>query len=345
MGIMDKFKEIFFEPVEQEDEIPVKKEVSVAKKIELPPETKKVREEPVRVEKEEEIEEIITEEQEEEVVETSPKKPKRQFPMDFDERDFKVEGSREERYQEPQREVIIEKTNLYERPYDKTKDRRYEKAYEKAYEKKYDTISPVKKEEASKERGLYEGNDRKKEFKPSPIISPIYGVLDKNYKKEEIVSKKEIRLSTPSQKKLDLDSVREKAYGDLASEISASILDEELEVEPREQEIEVEEENLLYDLSEESAPKVAKVTVGDAEEYFNELGLEYNVDYQDTSKEKELKKKTVKKEKSELSPQEEKNLRRVKEEKEIEPETKTPSEETVESNLFDLIDSMYEEKE
>lgn len=30
----------------------------------------------------------------------------------------------------------------------------------------------------------------KKVFKPSPIISPVYGVLDKNYHKEDIVTKK-----------------------------------------------------------------------------------------------------------------------------------------------------------
>ena len=29
----------------------------------------------------------------------------------------------------------------------------------------------------------------RKVFRPSPIISPVYGVLDKNYRKEEIVDK------------------------------------------------------------------------------------------------------------------------------------------------------------
>ena len=60
-------------------------------------------------------------------------------------------------------------------------------------------------------------------FTPSPIISPIYGILDKNYKKEEIVTKKEVRLSVASTKKVDLDYVREKAYGYLANDISESI--------------------------------------------------------------------------------------------------------------------------
>ena len=29
-----------------------------------------------------------------------------------------------------------------------------------------------------------------KKFKPTPIISPVYGILDKNYHKEDIVNKK-----------------------------------------------------------------------------------------------------------------------------------------------------------
>ena len=30
-------------------------------------------------------------------------------------------------------------------------------------------------------------------FKPSPVISPVYGILDKNYRKEEVVTKKEVK--------------------------------------------------------------------------------------------------------------------------------------------------------
>ena len=38
-----------------------------------------------------------------------------------------------------------------------------------------------------------------------------------------------------------------------------------------------EEDNLLVDLSDDEKPTVSEVTVGDAEEYFNDLGLEYNI--------------------------------------------------------------------
>ena len=33
----------------------------------------------------------------------------------------------------------------------------------------------------------------KKAFKPTPIISPVYGILDKNYHKEDIVSRNDLK--------------------------------------------------------------------------------------------------------------------------------------------------------
>ena len=50
----------------------------------------------------------------------------------------------------------------------------------------------------------------KKPFSPSPVISPVYGILDKNYVKEDIIDKR-----TDRKVELDhLDRVRKKAYGD-----------------------------------------------------------------------------------------------------------------------------------
>ena len=46
-----------------------------------------------------------------------------------------------------------------------------------------------------------------------------------------------------------------------------------------------EPSNLLLDLTDEAkAPEISNVTMGDAEEYFEDLGLEYNKDYIDSSK-------------------------------------------------------------
>ena len=168
---------------------------------------------------------------------------------------------------------------------------------------------------------LYEGREEKKDkpiFRPTPIISPIYGILDKNYKKEEIVTKKPIVLSTSSSRRMDLDQVREKAYGDLASDITASMEEEKVEA----KEEESVSENTFYDLNIDS-PAVERVTVGDAEEYFNDLGLEYNVDYKDNSIERATGRRSVRNEKKELED----------------------DDTSLENNLFDLIESMYEDKE
>lgn len=299
MGVFEKLKNVFFEEEYVEVEEPIKKkpakEPAVAKKIELP-EIKRKKEEPIV----EEFEEKNVYKEPRDVLDKDVVKQHNnnfKFPMNFEEDDFKNDEIYAREKRQVKKEVIPE-----EKP--------------KEEEKKY---SPSLS-------GLYEGNidtKKKKEFKPTPIISPIYGILDKNYKKDEIVTKKEIRISS-SPKNVDLDTVREKAYGDLASDITASMYEDEEEINE-----EGDDKNLLYDLNSDDSPAVTKVTVGDAEEYYNDLGLEYNVDYKDTTKEKATGRR-VKEE-----PNEE-------EKEEIEPHTE---ETAIEDNLFDLIDSMYEDKE
>ncbi len=58
-------------------------------------------------------------------------------------------------------------------------------------------------------------SDRKK-FRPSPIISPVYGVLNEDYKPEDIKSKVEYDTD-----KVDVDSVRRKAFGEKVSPVVA----------------------------------------------------------------------------------------------------------------------------
>lgn len=69
-----------------------------------------------------------------------------------------------------------------------------------------------------------ENTDAKKEpFKASPIISPIYGIMDKNYKKNDVLSKKPVEKVKPQPKVMDLDEVRKKAYGTLEDEIESTL--------------------------------------------------------------------------------------------------------------------------
>ena len=99
----------------------------------------------------------------------------------------------------------------------------------------------------------------------------------------------------------------------------------------------LESTGLLYDIEdkEEKSPKIESVTMGDAEEYFKDLGLEYNVDYIDASKTHKSRSKKNKKLQDE-----------VKEEKEIKPEKEEKEPNDVEEkNLYDLIDMMYDSNE
>lgn len=119
-------------------------------------------------------------------------------------------------------------------------------------------------------------------------------------------------------------------------------------------------------------PVVDKVTVGDAEEYFTDLGLEYNIDYKDSSKEKASGKRVSRTKKNEeyehdskdatveevtevetgmKTKEETNNEEPVVEEKKRTRSKKTDDKEEskedveIEDNLFDLIDSMYDEGE
>ena len=66
--------------------------------------------------------------------------------------------------------------------------------------------------------------ETKKVFTPTPIISPVYGVLDKNYKKEEISSRKKTPSTIYSQfDKIDVDDIRRKAYGTLEEELESNL--------------------------------------------------------------------------------------------------------------------------
>ena len=66
--------------------------------------------------------------------------------------------------------------------------------------------------------------EEKKRFKPTPIISPVYGVLDKNYNKEDIAQKKETPITYTSTR-ISIDEVRKKAYGTLEDDLESTLVD------------------------------------------------------------------------------------------------------------------------
>ena len=66
--------------------------------------------------------------------------------------------------------------------------------------------------------------EEEKHFKPTPIISPVYGVLDKNYNKEDITQKKETPITYTSTR-ISIDEVRKKAYGTLEDDLESTLVD------------------------------------------------------------------------------------------------------------------------
>jgi len=327
MGLFDKLKNVFFEEEEVEaDENEETRRIPVAKKIDVPePKAKEV--EVVEEKKEETTNRIDLERN---INKTEPEKDFK-FPMGFDDKDFEVEKTieifgpiKEKEEVEPVVEEVKEEVVSDEPPM-------AEPVVEEEYhyeEVRYKEPEEVHVEETRENyHKLYEGREKEKEeksrFTPSPIISPIFGVLNQNYKKEEIVTRDERKKTEVVTKKDSVDMVLEKAYGDLAGEISASIDDDVIDINQEEPK---EKEDLLYDLNEEESPTVKTVTVGDAEEYFNDLGLEYNVDYK-------VEKEEEKKEEEPVRP------------KRVEKLDIDDSNKDDDKNLFDLIDAMYEDEE
>ena len=95
---------------------------------------------------------------------------------------------------------------------------------------------------------------QKKVFKPSLVISPVYGVLDKNYSKEDITTKDGNRVSNDNG--VDIDTVIKKAYGE--------------EVVTKTREEKREEENKTVDAFKEEETDIKSLTIEQAEIKANE---------------------------------------------------------------------------
>lgn len=91
--------------------------------------------------------------------------------------------------------------------------------FDDEYFKELEQPKVIKKEVKS---SYMKEKKEEKRFKPTPIISPVYGVLDKNYNKEDITTKKE-RENITSNSKFSIDDVRKKAYGSLEDDIETTL--------------------------------------------------------------------------------------------------------------------------
>ena len=183
MGFLEKVKNMFTEEVE-DDEVKVEKVDKVKKEI-----IASFNEEPEEISHEDEP--IFKEE----AADTKP--------VFFDDDDFEdLEFSRKEEI-EPKKEKEEKRIN-------KSREDKYIKKgnYKEMMKESFDEPEEISAEE-------------KKIFKPTPIISPIYGILDKNYHKEDIVSKNDKKNGVKSEPLVD--QIRNKAYGTLEDELEDTL--------------------------------------------------------------------------------------------------------------------------
>lgn len=178
--------------------------------------------------------------------------------------------------------------------------------------------------------------DEKKKFKPTPIISPVYGVLDQNYKKEDVIVKKDV-LRRPNE--LTLDEVRKRAFGTLEDEIDANLVNDNVDVIKTKEEVKIKKEQVIEKkkdcIVEQPVDKLK--TIG---ELIEEDSMNIEVPELDSIDLKEIDDNINSDNNIEQEPT---NSINDLLERDLDIESNNEINEE-EEDLFSLIDSMYEEK-
>lgn len=330
MGLFNKLKNALFEeeeielPVRETREVPESKPVNIIKEdsVEKKPEIKK--EEP------KEIDPFLNEENERDLFKAENTF---KFP-DFDEEEFKTSYKPPIEKEEKKEPVITPKENPT-----RVKPITFE----------YDKKPKQTRKELAKRGNIEETTKEKKSFHPSPVISPVYGVLDKNYKKEDIITVKEDK----TKKKFDVDEIRKKAFGTLEEDIEKSF------EAPRED---------FYNRDNRSIDDL----LGESVDEKIDIPYERRSASRETRNEKHLRVRTEEPEEIISAPNESRSRRFNEEEEEVKErsryneieqsietdndlevldkeskksEEQRFEEDTLENDLFDLIDSMYDSRE
>lgn len=216
-----------------------------------------------------------------------------------------------------------------------------------------------------------------KKFKPTPVISPVYGVLDKNYTKDEVKvsDEKSYELQRPS-RKVDFETVRNKAFGSLTDDIRNNLCEncelyQEVKI-TKAAELKLREdkdEDLLADIKED-------VTLGTAEENYFDFGVDYEIptreerasvsitrksveeeikivnhnDEESTAEKIEVKEMPIKEEPNQKELEDTIEFEKMSTDEEtadsiLEGLTDFNEESSSENDIFNLIDSMYDEEE
>lgn len=213
-------------------------------------------------------------------------------------------------------------------------------------------VLKVEKEVPKKVAELYPKKEEvktKPKFKATPVISPVYGILDKNYKKEEVKEKsEEISMKRPS-KKVDFETVRKKAFGNLVDEIKDNMLCENCELYKEVKRISsIKEDGLLYDMMVDDEDD-SDVTIEKAYDNYEEFGVAYepkvepkinNNNVLEEEAEEEVKVEDLKLDTEKVEETEE----MVDEIPSRSKKSEDKKEDKVDADFFELIDSMYKER-
>lgn len=315
MKLLDKIKDLFMDEVSEDDEIELEEENKEDYKEPPRDVLPKVMRDTIKKEEEKielkvKPEEFVKKEEKKEIIEENVVPQRRfNFPLDFED-------------ELPRERNVRQNSNINVLKVEKEKERKVSELY-------------PKKEEVKE----------KPKFKATPVISPVYGILDKNYHKDEVKEKtEEVVMKRPS-KKVDFETVRKKAFGNLADDIKDNLMCENCELYKEVKKISsLKEDDLLYDMTVDDTEDV---TIEKAYDNYEEFGVAY-----------EPKEKVEEVHEVNTVINNNSNNDIVKEEEKVQFEDipeEVPSrsnknshteekEDKVDVDFFELIDSMYKER-
>lgn len=261
MSFFDKLKNVLFEDEEEvSEETSPKEEVKTEEvRFSSKPKETKVEEPPKEEAKETTVFQSFDEEEFDRIAAINKNR--------LLERDRKAreEKERQEREQEISRKEAINSSRENYRRYEEL---RYGKSSTK------DTTEYHKTSEA--QQNIYNkplaSKEEPKKFRPSPVISPVYGVLGENYKKEDILPRASSEGTLP--KIMDVDNVRKKAFGILEQNMDTNEVLQDFKGDS-----EIPLEKIDENLDEDIMGKTIKIDVDDVK---NELDKKEKIDSSDT---------------------------------------------------------------
>ena len=277
MSVFKKIKDVLFD-IEDDEDVNVKENVKVVKE-----------KNPIK-----EVKMPVEDNHEDDVISDIPKRNNNfNFPLDFDD---DLPSRSDKNNIENKKNTYNNKVNndLFNDDFDVPRRNREDYVVKESdYNKKeqprdYSKFLQPKKEE-------------KKIFRPSPVISPVYGVLNQNYTKDDVIVKTDTGVKSPT-----LEDVRKKAYEKQKEEENKKVEDEFAEP------LKTLDEILINNQNNKEENKVEDTTV---EKIDNNVEIENNVEVTTEVK-------------SNVSADNDK-----------------VEDDTLEKDLFNLIDSMYDNKD